>query len=272
MRQFVDTGLADELAHLGDTRVVLNLDEGILNLFLLLLVEIALGHDIVIADEHHLVVADHHVGLHTHIHHHHLGLFTKRGGDDRLLVFFGLLGILVAFFLGYLFQTLLSIDVHRTELEEVEDGVVGTHTLGLIYHRALALQTDGNGGDDKDGRQDDDAQCGEEDVKQAFPDGYLETEHPVTRSLVVEEHTLAVGNKLNLLIQFRHGGIQGYRIVDAALLIDLAVFIAEVAGEQDDIGVLALFPDIGDGSHVLVALVLLEEHNEMLIAYMGYAG
>ena len=44
----------------------------------------------------------------------------------------------------------------RTELQEVEDGIVGTYTLRLEQYRPLALQTDGNGGNDKDGRQDND--------------------------------------------------------------------------------------------------------------------
>jgi len=87
----------------------------------------------------------------------------------------------------------------------------------------------------------------------------------VLRCLVVEKNVLAFGDELNLLVQLRDRCLGHNGVVNATLHVNLALLFRHVVGDEDDVDIVTLLAQIGDGSNVLTTHISLEKDNEMLI-------
>ena len=157
-------------------------------------------------------------------------------------------------------EALLRIDVHTAELEEVEDGVVSTDTLGLKEYRSWTFQSDGNSCQDEYRRQKDDAQAGEDDVEETLPDGYLEFEDAVFRSFVVEKDVFTVRNEQNLLVQLCDGCFLMDGVIDTAFHVQVTFLTGHGVRDEYDVDIAAFLTQIGDCSDVLAAHISFKEH------------
>ena len=141
LRQLIDAVLAYEASHLGDAWVILKFDKGVFRLHLFLSQEVSFRDDAVIVD----IDAVHFVERHDAV--------EREAARGLSLVFllgrFLSLRILVE---GVeILEPLIGSDVHAAELEEIENLVVGSHTLARVPHLSRTLHIDGNGREKEDG-------------------------------------------------------------------------------------------------------------------------
>ena len=88
------------------------------------------------------------------------------------------------------------------------------------------------------------------------------------RHLIIEHDGLTIADELYLFVELGDRCIDRQCIINAAILIDLPLLVAHRISQQDDIDIAAFLAQIGYRSDILIAHILLEEYDKMLVPDM----